>query len=242
MILLRQRYFSEAGKKKLEERARKKANKTKWQLEQAATKSSKWEWGSPFDKEFEKHAAEGKNWLKSHDNQRTLELLEIGSKPDKITEKDEFNKAFEKITTGRSNPTRLYKQTGPVVKDIGMAETALRAGRKTSRTSPMFFDAKVEKIPEMLNNAINKGQAGILDQHEMDHTLELSLRNKKWKLEREKKKAEEAAQEAERKLQRMKSIKKATPWVVGGALATGAVIGTAKAIKKKKSKDSNKEK
>ena len=237
MILLRQRYFSEAGKKKLEERARKKANKTKWQLEQAATKSSKWEWGSPFDKEFEKHAAEGKNWLKSHDNQRTLELLEIGSKPDKITEKDELQKAFEKITTGRSNPTRSYRQTGPVVKDIGMAETALRAGRKTSRVTP-----DSEKLSEMINNAINEGKAGILDRHEMDYDLESSLTKKKWELEREKKKAEKVAQEAERKLQRMKSIKKATPWVVGGALATGAVIGTAKAIKKKKSKDSNKEK
>ncbi len=33
MIILRQRYFSEAGKKKLEERARKKANKNKWLID-----------------------------------------------------------------------------------------------------------------------------------------------------------------------------------------------------------------
>lgn len=33
MIILRQRYFSEAGKRKLEERAKKRANKTKWLLD-----------------------------------------------------------------------------------------------------------------------------------------------------------------------------------------------------------------
>lgn len=33
MIILRQRYFSEAGQKKLEERARKRANKNKWLID-----------------------------------------------------------------------------------------------------------------------------------------------------------------------------------------------------------------
>ena len=39
---------------------------------------------------------------------------------------------------------------------------------------------------------------------------------------------------------RIKSIKKAAPWVIGGTVvAAGATIGTAKLINKKKSKNSN---
>ena len=236
MILLRQKYFSEAGRKKLEERARKKANKTKWQLEKA-TDTNWHDWGSRLLGESEKikMSEDGKNWLKSHDKQRALGLLKIGAKPDEIIQKNPYIRADERVLDGQSIPIKVYKQPDSVKKEIDIVEETLRAGRRASRHKPSLLDLEIgpEKYQETLNRSINMGKAGILGENKMAPFLKYNLREKKKELEQEK---ERAAREAEKRLQKIKSKKRAAALIIGGTLATGAAIGTAKAIKKKKSK------
>lgn len=237
--------FSEKGRKKLEERAQKKANKRKWFLDQAR-ESNNYPWQRDiFDEKKDLRAAEGRSWLGKHTNEEAIKLLDKGAKPVEVGERKHylFNELFG---TRNGIPTRIYDSDrlgNTSEKEIEAAEDALRAGRKVIRLENEGKYRLARKTPRevsLLDKAINQGKAGILDDHKMEYELEDSLKDKKRELEKAKKKAEEVAKKAERKLQRIKSIKKAAPWVIGGTVvAGGATIGTAKLINKKKSKDSN---
>ena len=205
MVILR--VFSEKGRKKLEERAQKKANKRKWFLDQARESDNyAWQKGI-FDEKKDLRAAEGRNWLGKHTNEEAIELLDKGAKPAAV------NKENHILST---ELTRKYKK-GTEVKEIKAAEDALRAGRKVIRLENDGFQVLARKTPRevsLLDEAINQGKAGILDDHKMGYKLEDSLKDKKRELEKAKKEAEQVAKKAERKLQRMKSIKKAAPWAI----------------------------
>lgn len=244
MILLRM--FSEEGRKKLEERAQKKANKRKWFLDQAR-ESDNYAWKRDiFDRKADLHAAEGRSWLGKHTNEEAIKILDKGAKPVEVGERKYYPFLSELFGTRNGIPTRKYNNDrlgNTSAEDIVAAEDALRAGRKVIKLENEGYHEIARKTPQevsLLDRAINQGKAGILDDHKMEYKLEDSLKDKKKELERAKKKAEEVAKEAERKLQKMKSIKKAAPWVIGGTVvAGGATIGTVKLINKKKSKNSN---
>ena len=233
-MILKRKLYSEAGKKKLEERARKKANKKKWQIEQAREASDfSWERGL-FDSEFGEKHAERKKWLKGKTNEEVLDAID--KKPVKVTK----HKGFLGDTTERS-----YNLPKSVVKEMELGEEALRTGRKSIENQGTEFwklakAKEFKKKPDQLMLDISSGKAGALGEHKLDMNRELDLmhelRDRKARLKKiEEEKAKEIAKAA-----RKTKIRKAAPWVIGGALATAGTVAGVKAIKKKKSKKEDK--
>lgn len=228
MILLRQRTYSEAGKKKLEERARKKANKRSWQLNQAREASDfSWQRG-PFDSEFGEKHAERKKWLKGKTNEEVLNSID--KKPVKVTKR----KGFLSNTTERS-----YNLPKSVVKEMELGEEALRTGRESIKNQGTNYWrlGKAEKFGEKPNQLmvdISSGKTGALGEHKLDFVRELDLKHElRARKDRLKKIEEEKAKEIAKAARKAK-VKKAAPWIIGGTATIGATAAGIKAYKKKK--------
>lgn len=232
-MILKRKLYSEAGKKKLEERARKKANKRKWQIEQAR-EASDFSWTRGLSSEFGEKHAERKKWLKGKNNEEVLDAID--KKPVKVIK----HKGFLGDTTERS-----YNLPKSVVKEMELGEEALRTGRKSiENQGTKYWDiAKAEKFkkePNKLMIDVSSGEAGALGKHKLDWGRELDLKDKlRTRKDRLKKIEEEKAKEIAKAARKTK-IRKAAPWAIGGSLATAGTIAGIKAIKKKKSKKEEK--
>lgn len=228
-MILKRKLYSEAGKKKLEERAKKKSNKRKWQLNQAREASDySWKRGL-FDSEFGEKHAERKKWLKGKTNEEVLDAID--KKPVKVTK----HKGFLGDTTERS-----YNLPKSVVKEMELGEEALRTGRKSIENQGTKYwglaKAKEFKIPNRLMIDISSGKAGTLGEHKLDMIRELDLNHElRARKDRLKKIEEEKAKEIAKAARKTK-IRKAAPWVIGGTAIAGATAAGIKIAKKKKAK------
>ncbi len=219
MIILRERLYSEAGKKKLEERAKKKANKRKWQIEQQAENLKNSEIIGQ-----EKHI-------------NSLRELRTMFNPEKLKKiQDAATKEDGKLSLAR------FEQQWSGPKDILEEKAKIKADNlkdfKNSR-SEALSDYKRKKEWEELQRNI-KENFEIREAERKKAASDFDRKVEAWEAQKAKRqmRAEISREAPERlarikKLERAKAIKKAAPYIAAGTLATGAAVAGVKALKKK---------
>lgn len=228
MIILREKLYSEAGKKKLEERAKKKANKRKWQIEQQAENLKN---SSTIEHERHINGIRELGNLRNSINEKKRTLIPAATKEDAKLGVARFRQQWY-------GPTDVLEEKAKIkadnLKDF-----------KNSR-SEALSDYKRKKEREELQRNIEE-KFEIRKAERKKAASDFDRKVEAWKAQKAKRqmRAEISREAPERlvrikKLERTKAIKKAAPYIAAGTLATGAAVAGAKALKKKKSKKEDK--
>lgn len=221
MIILREKLYSEAGKKKLEERAKKKANKRKWQIEQQAENL--------------------KNSAIIEHERHINDIRKLGNLRNSISEKKKSSIPAATKEDAKLGVARFRQQWyGP--EDVLEEKAKIKADNlkdfKNSR-SEALSDYKRKKEWEELQRNI-KENFEIREAERKKAASDFDRKVEAWEAKKAKRqmRAEISREAPERlarikKLERTKAIKKVAPYAIAGTLATGAAVAGVKALKKK---------
>jgi len=212
-MILKRKLYSEAGKKKLEERARKKANKRLYQIQQGREATPGFH-RTPVD------------WLENKSNKEVLDILEKSPKPNRS----------RRHLFGPLSKSYYKELSDSQFDEMDKAECTLRAGRGSlaDQRSGLSDIAKLNKQPvdELMEN-IN------IDREEYPHGLRYTDRFEK-ELKARKDRLKKIEEEKAKEIAKAARKAKIRAWVIGGSLAAAGTVAGVKAIKKKKSKKEDK--